>query len=207
MHDIGGTRLEAGEAEFDELEWGELESPLGETAELELTTELLEVSNEHELERFLGKLISRAGRPSLRLAASPMGWALGRILTAAARKVLPLVGGAAYGAVIEMAAPYGAQLASGAGQLLGLELEGLSHEDREFETARQFVRFASSAANEAAATPAAGSPRAAARAAVRAAAARHAPGLVPALGGQRDGRGARSGRWVRRGNSIVLIGI
>lgn len=36
----------------------------------------------------------------------------------------------------------GSNLASVAGSALGLELEGLSPEDREFEAAKQFVRFA-----------------------------------------------------------------
>ena len=43
----------------------------------------------------------------------------------------------------------GSQLATQAGQLLGLELEGLSEEDREFEASRQLVRLASSAAEQA----------------------------------------------------------
>jgi hypothetical protein len=39
--------------------------------------------------------------------------------------------------------PVGGKLASAAGRMFGLELEGLSAEDREFEVARRFVRFAS----------------------------------------------------------------
>jgi hypothetical protein len=213
MHDIGRTQLEAetefGETEFGEMGYaGEFESSLGETAELELTSELLGVSNEQELEQFLGNLLSRAGGALRQFAGSPTGRALGGLLKDAARKALPAVGHAIGG-------PTGSQFATQAGQILGLELEGLSLEDREYEAARQYVRFATEAARAASAAPAGGSPLAAARAAAAAAASQHAPGLAPALGGPppagsphaSGGRGARSGRWVRRGNTIVLTGI
>src|SRR4029077_13938322 len=75
----------------------------------------------------------------------------------------------------------GARLAQQAGSLLGLELEGLSPQDQEFEAARQFVRFASAATKHAAAAPRNVAPQTAARAAAVAAAQHHAPGLARAL--------------------------
>ena len=68
-------------------------------------------------------------------------------------------------------------LAQQAGSLLGLELEGLSPPDQEFETARQLVRFAGSAYRHAAWAPRNMSPSAAARSAAARAARRYAPGL------------------------------
>ena len=49
-----------------------------------------------------------------------------------------------------LGAPIGSGLASIGRRALGLELEGLSHEDQEFEAAKRFVRFAGEAVNNAA---------------------------------------------------------
>ena len=103
-------------------------------------------------------------------------------------------GGPAGGAI-------GGKLASAVGRIFGLELEGMSGEDQEFEVARRFVRLAASAAQKAAA----------ARSAVAAAARRHAPGLLsPSVGGTLStaygGGRARWGRWVRRGRKIIVLG-
>ncbi len=45
------------------------------------------------------------------------------------------------------------KLASAAGRMFGLELEGLSVEDREFEVARRLVRFALTATKNALSAP------------------------------------------------------
>ncbi len=77
--------------------------------------------------------------------------------------------------------PFGATLGSHlvaiAGSRLGLELEGLSREDQEFQIARRLVRFVE-AALRGAARAAERDPEAAARRALAAAAARLAPGLA-----------------------------
>ena len=142
---------------------------------------------------------------------------MGGILKDAAKRVLPAVGraieqrfGGATGANV------GAQVVKAAGQYLGLELEGLSPEDQEFEAAKSFVRFAGEAAKNAAGAPAGTSPEAAAQAAVVRAARRYAPGLLSPglLSNTPDpssaNPGARlipagSGRWVRRGRNIILV--
>ena len=133
------------------------------------------VTDEQELDQFLGKLISKVSRTAGSIIRSPAGKALGGILKGAAKKALPIAGpavgtyfgGPAGGAI-------GGKLASAAGRIFGLELEGMSGEDQEFEVARRFVRLAASAAQKAAA----------ARSAVAAAARRHAPGLLsPSVGG------------------------
>ena len=179
---------------------------------LELAAGLLEVQNEQELDRFLGNLVSRAGQAVGRFVSSPTGQALGGLLKGAAKQALPIAGAALGGYVGGPAgARIGGQLASAAGQMFGLELEGLSSEDREFEVAKGFVRFAGEAVKNATASAAGADPRATATAAAVAAARRYAPGLLTPTTGGADGpagiagRG-RSGRWIRRGNRIVLFG-
>lgn len=76
-------------------------------------------------------------------------------------------------------AQWGQKIASAGGQLLGLETEGLSHEDESFEVAKQYVRFAADDVKNAAAAPAAGDPRNIAQAVATKAAQKFAPGLLP----------------------------
>src|SRR3954447_26680973 len=90
MHDIGQTSLET-ETEFEsELEsegGGELgESFLSDEQEIELASELLEVTDEQELEQFLSNLISTIGGAVGQFARSDTGRALGGVLKDAARQ-------------------------------------------------------------------------------------------------------------------------
>ena len=198
---------EAGEAET----YGEAETGVFSPAqEMELASELLEVSDEAELDRFIGSLIRKAGSAVGKFVKSPIGRAVGGVLKSAAKQVLPMAGGA-LGAFVggPLGAKIGSGLASAAGQALGLELEGLSQEDREFEAAKQFVRFAGDTVKNAVSAPPATPASAAAQKAALAAAQRHAPGLLQSngmRGGSSEGMArGRSGRWIRRGHSIVLI--
>ena len=212
MHNIDRLVAYEPESEYYESVVGEEEGAF-ETDEVfnedelnEWAAELLEVSNEEELDRFLGGLIRGAGNAIGSFVKSPTAQALGGILKGAARQSLPVIGsaigghfGGATGSQI------GGRLASAAGRIFGLEAEGLSPEDRDLEVARQFVRFASTAVQNAAAG--AGDPRQVATDAVATAARNYAPGLIaprPDASGSRP-RG-RSGRWIRRGNRIVLMG-
>jgi hypothetical protein len=185
----------------------EVASPFGELQELELATELLEITSEAELEQFLGNVLSAVGGAARRFARSDTGQALGGILKDAARQALPVVGQAVGQWVSpRYGGPVGQTVATQAGKWLGLELEGLSGEDRDFEIARQFVRFAG-AASQAAANDGASAPGPeAARAAAISAARKFAPGLVPMLRGRSGINWPRSGRWVREGRTIVLYG-
>ena len=224
MHDIGRTQLEFGHGELGEFgelgesafgefgetgEYGEFgeSSPLTETQEIELASELLEVASEEELEQFLGNLIGTVGGALGRLARSDTGQALGGILKNAARKALPVVGKA----VGQWISPtrggeWGARAGRAAGDLLGLELEGLSQEDREFEAARQFVRFAATTTRGALMAPPSIPARTAATTAATTAARMYAPGLLTRLPGRSGRLWPRQGRWMRRGRSIVLFG-
>jgi hypothetical protein len=189
----------------------------GEVPETDLALELLGVSTEQELDQFLGTLVNRAAGAIRNFAKSPTGQALTGIAKSAVGQALPVVRRAVRGWA---RAGFGERGGRAAGDLLGLELEGLSQEDREFETAQALVRWTADAARRAAATPAQGPPARAAKAAAVAAAQRLAPGLAPVLnrmpvpGADADGSAPpaqsgsqeQSGRWVRRGNTVVLHG-
>jgi hypothetical protein len=175
------------EAEAEsERYWGEM--PLSEGEEMEQAAALLDVRNEQELDHFLGNLISKVGKGISGFANSSVGKALGGALKKVAKAALP-VAGTALGSLVGGPAGgmLGGKLASAAWNMFGLELEGLSGEDREFETARRFVRFAHSAAKHAARSPRRGNPQQAARAAVMKAAQQHAPGLLSTQGGRHHG--------------------
>jgi len=210
-----------GETESYETEFQE--TGLQEAEEMELAAELLEITNEAELDRFLGKLIRRVGRTFGRVLR-PLGRAIGGVLKPLAKVALPIAGkalGTFFGGPV--GGMVGGRLASAAGQMFGLELEGLSGEDREFEVARRYVRFASAATRNALSAPQTGNPYAIARAAAAAAARQFAPGLVgtvPGVAGVSDAYpptisdngvipagSRRRGTWIRRGRRIILLGV
>ena len=87
----------------------------------------------------------------------------------------------------------------------------MPQEDREFEGAKQFVRFAANTVKNATSSPASGNPAAAVQAAATAAARQFLPGLLTqASGGVGTGIAAgrgQTGRWLRRGSKIVLYGV
>lgn len=227
MHDIdrtmGRTKMEAyeldefqaegeGEAEeeYGEGEMGEGEGELvGEDELDELTSELLSVNSEAELEQFLGGLVKSVGSRVGQFVRSPVGQQLGGMLKNVARQALPVVGQAIGNRIAPgIGGDIGRTIATGAGQIFGLELEGLSHEDRDFEIAKQFVRLAADAAQAAAHAPAGQSAAATARKALDEAAQRFAPGLLSGRSGaQAAAPSGASGTWVRRGQTIVLHGV
>ncbi len=209
----------AGEGETFEVFQGE--GIFNEAQEAELAAELLEITNEGELDQFLGKLVRKVGQ----FAKSPMGKALGGVLKGLAKKALPLAGTALGGMVGgPLGAKIGQGLASAAGNAIGLEGE-FSQEDREFAGARQFVRIADQTARQMA-MGTRGDPRTAAQRAMMRSVRMSAPGLLqgqsfggygpPAqeaggyggYGGSGGyGGGRQSGRWMRRGNRIVIVGV
>jgi len=187
---------------------------LGETEQMELASELLGVTNEAELDRFLGDLINRAGQAVGKFIKSPEGQAIGSALKGAAKQVLPAIGSAVGGYLGgSTGAKLGGDAAAAAGRAFGLELEGLSGEDAEFEIARRFVNFAGDAVKNMALAPPGMDPRSAARSSAAAAARAYAPGLLSSAAGAMGPQaplppsGGRSGRWLRRANKIVLYGV
>lgn len=180
----------------------------------------------------IGSTASGAARAIGDFSRTPTGQALVGVLRNAAKEALPAIGtavGTRYGG------PLGGQLGGLAGQglgaALGLELEGLSHEDQHFEVAQGIVRLAGDAAQKAAAMRVtAGTPQQKAKVAFIEAAKTYAPGLIRPVGrngnggngrqgsedagygggsGRREQHGKRrhSGRWVRRGETLVLMGL
>jgi hypothetical protein len=213
MHDIDRTQLESPSFEQGQ-ELGERETtestpetPLSESQEIQLATELLEVANERELEQFLGNVFSKVGSAVGSFVRSDTGRALGGILKDAAKQALPAIGrGVGQWISPDRGGDIGADAGQLAGRILGLELEGLSNEDREFEISRQFVRFVAAAARRAATARQTLPALAFARQAAAAAARTYAPGLLPRLQGRGSLVWPRGGRWVRRGRTIVLYG-
>jgi hypothetical protein len=102
------------------------------------------------------------------------------MLKSAAKTALPIAAGAlgtAFGGPV--GGMIGSQLGSAASNLFELELEGLSNEDKEFEVARAYVRFANNAIRNAARNPRRRYyPRQVARNAYLKAARRYAPGFL-----------------------------
>jgi hypothetical protein len=186
-----------------------------EADEMQLAAELLGVSNEQELEQFFGSLLSRVSGAASGFLKSQAGQQITGLLKSAAKQALPKLGGAIgnhFGG--STGAQIGSTLATNAGQLLGLELEGLSNEDREFAVARQFVRFGNDAVQRAAQS---GYSARDARAAYLDAARQYAPGYAtPDRFGSGSGTGSSSslpnplahfatrGRWMRRGRTLIL---
>ena len=225
MHDIDRTlmELESGIDEYpalqqseyeyaddDEYEYGQYYETSGvfnDAEEMELAAELLEAESDEELEQFFGDLIKKVGKKVGKAVKSSTGRSLGNLLKGAAKKALPIAagavgtifGGPAGGAVAS-------KLASSAGHLMGLELEGLSPEDQEFEVAKKVVKFAGEAAKKAAKAPTGMPAKNVAKAAVVSAAKKHIPGLLkPSIPVANVGFTQQSGRWFRDGNKIVLV--
>jgi len=189
------------------------ESPFSEAEEMELAAELLGVSNEQELDQFIGKLIKKAGGAIGKFVKSPIGRQLGGIIKGAAKTALPMLGSAVGNMLLPgVGGMIGGKLASAAGGMLGLELEGLSQEDQEFEVARQLVRFGGATVSNAAGIPPTMPPQQVAQTAAATAAQQYAPGLLNPNANAPEQRRCRcnrkhSGRWIRRGNNITLIGV
>jgi hypothetical protein len=202
------------EASDEEQEADDGEAPFDDAESMELAAELLETADDQEMEQFFGRLIRKAARAAGGIARSAAGKALGPVLTNLARTALPTIGAGLGNFVVPgLGGVAGGKLASAAGRMFGLELEGMSPEDQELEVAKRVVNLAGAAAQQVARAGTAGPPNVVAKNAVMMAARRHAPGLA----GRRGARGippygvpstgARTGRWVRRGRRIIILGL
>ncbi len=208
--------------------------PLPEAMEDELASELLEVGSEQELDHFLGSLFKKVASTVGKVIKSPVGQALGGVLKQVAKKALPIAGGA-LGSFVggPLGGMVGSKLASMTGSAFGMESEGLSPEDRDYELARRYVRLAGHAAKRAAVAPPYLNPVTVAKSAVVDAAKRFAPGLLAPLADLAAAAAARpipppayapsaypappavtaplthrrQGKWIRRGRHIVLLGV
>jgi len=196
-----------------EGEIGHNEGTFNEVTEMELASELLSVQSEAELDQFLGKLFKKAAGAVGKFAKSGLGKSLGGMLKGIAKKALPIAGGALGTFLLPgVGTAIGGALGGAAGNLFELELEGLSPEDREFEVARAYVRFAGNAARRASRMNNMGG-KDAARTAIMHSARRYAPGLLAR--NRRDYHNQynqynysdQSGSWRRDGDRIIIEGI
>jgi len=175
--------------ESQEISGEVLEALFNEADEIALAAELLEVSNEEELQQFLGKLIKKAGRFVGNVVKSPIGKAIGGVLKNVAKVGLPVAGGA-LGTFL--GGPVGGMVGRKLGSFVGSQLEQENFElqqEQEFEMARQFVRTAGAAlryANRPGMLR--GNPRVVARTAVWRASRRFAPYLATNFRQRRSGR-------------------
>lgn len=228
---MNGQFLEIGESDYEnellafdrEEEGGDFEAGFDsrqfagsdrESDEIELAAELLSVSDEQTLDEFFGAFL-RGARGLLR---SPAGQKLKDLLRNTARNALPLAGqalggffenGNAQAAAAQDAGDAGSESDADAGELFGIETEGLSPEDRDLEVARRVVRLAGDAARRLSNAPS-GDPMRAARRAIIGAAQRHAPGLASRLrnaGPARNRSITATGRWIRHGSTIVILDV
>jgi hypothetical protein len=182
----------------------------------ELAHELLTVASDEEMDQFLGKLVRGAWRGIRRFSNSRQGrnirGAVTRGLKRFGRKVVPTIGrnvgdyfGSRYGG------PRGGHYGGRAGQAAGnwlvdrfgwnREFEFLSPEEQELELAKKVVKVAKTAAKvarklgQSSRMP----PKAVAKKAIKTAIRKH-------LGTKKLPGSQNSGRWVRRGNRIVIMG-
>jgi uncharacterized protein (DUF697 family) len=195
------TAFESESFEFGGSGGGEVGSLLTEAEEVELAMELMAVTNEAEMEQFLGNVFKKAWS-GIKKIAKP----LGGVLKSVAKKALPFVG-SALGSFIPIpgvGTALGGALGTAVSKALELEYGELESEEAEFEMARRFVRIAASAAQQAGAAPQTGDLMSAANRAVVDAARQHLPGAdLRALGASTD---RLSGRWFRQGANIVVVG-
>jgi hypothetical protein len=131
-------------------------------SEMEYGATLLEAHVARELPRFLVKLVMDSGPAGRAALRGPTGRALLPALNWVARQAMPRDS---------------ADLKRKSAGIFGLELEGLSPEDKEFELARHLVRLLR-AVIDAVLAPGPGEPALRVRAALALAARRHAPGLL-----------------------------
>lgn len=167
---------------------------LEEGAEIELAAELLETTDEPRRRPFLEGLMAQVASASGYALPPPLAARLRHLLARNAERVFPL----ARSSSVPGGTPAGAiRLMPEAGHLLGLELEGLSPEDQEFEAARGFIRLAAQAVRNAVRPGGAASADSRVNQAFESAARHLAPGLSSAAG--------HEGRWIRRGRTLVLL--
>jgi hypothetical protein len=211
-------------------EWEGDEESLTPQEEMEAASDLLGANNEFDVQNVVGNVLKKAVRRNGAFLKKGVAGQLGGALKGVAMQAVPGVARAISGGddsdpTIRTARD-AIQLARSAGKLFGLEFEGMSPEDKEFEAARRVVKLASAAGARAAQASRTGAPASQiARTAMVDAAKEHAPGLLARPGQDRNGASGQdsrrngdpsaagagtakraSGRWIRKGSHILLIG-
>jgi hypothetical protein len=152
---------------------------LSEAEEMELAMELLGVSNEDEMEQFLGKMFRGIGR-GLKKVGRFVSRKVFPVLGKAFKGLAPMLGGA-LGSLIPIpgvGTALGTALGSAVSKALEMELGEFESEEAELETARRFVRIAAATAQQASAAPPDANPESAVRNALLAAVRAHVPAFA-----------------------------
>ncbi len=212
MHNLDRTSYEMSDEAFQygefgsdtELPGGTFDRPFSEAELDELATELLQVRDEAELDQFLGSLLGKAAKAFGRFVKSPAGQRLKGILKDALKAAVPVLGGVATSMF-----PAGA-----IGTLVGgaikseLDWEGLPGERQDIEAAKKVIAIAGSAAREIEHDLAPDAPKQAVDEKVQTVAQQHGVATPPpAQDMPAPAEPPTSGRWIRRGRSIVIEGL
>jgi uncharacterized protein (DUF697 family) len=197
------------EAEFEQTYESEFENAFSEDEIDALAAELLEITDEEELDLFLGKLFKKAWK-GIKKVGRKVVRPLGRVVKGMAKKALPVLGGAlgSFIPVPGVGTAVGTALGSALSRTFEMEFEGMDADQQEFEMARRFVKVAGATARKAALAPPTADPIAAVKAAALSAMKKQSQGDASKLGSRiQSGMGSkRAGRWERRGRTIVLYG-
>ena len=209
----GVDDAETGDEFAYEYEYGASSELEADGAQDALAYELMTVSDEAEMEEFLGKLMGAASRRLKKLGRRALPKLL-PLLKGPARGLLalamPLLGSAAGSVVPGAGTLIGGMAGQKLGQLLGGEMEDASDDEAKVELSRKLVNTVTDAVNRAVEDPtSAAQPVAAARDALVGAMQANLPSGVREAMSKRRGAhgGGRSGRWIRSGRKIILLGV
>lgn len=196
----------------EESEWDNGGDVLSEGEAIDLAQELMNVTSEAELEEFLGglfKKIKRGIRAVGRAALPIAGNFLKRHGASLLKRALPLVGSAVGSIVPGAGTLAGGALGGALSQLMPGETSYESDYEAKLDLSKRLVQTVANAAAQTAKDPSAAYDASAA--AKRALAAQVQATLPPAVRqalrtGGRHHRRPSSGRWIRQGNQIIILG-
>lgn len=204
MHSFDSTANEIMEQITGETNWSQENENEFSDNEVDLASELLSLSTDSELDQFLGGFIKKVAGAAGKVLSGPAGSLLTGGLKNLARRVLPMAGGALGNLIMPgVGGAIGSKLAGMAGSALGLEVGSMSADEMQEEVAKRLLRTARQSAEQTIRELQGGAdPQTAVTNALATAVRRNLPGVV---GESASATGRRqSGRWVRRGNSIIL---
>jgi len=201
MHDLDRLTHDLDEGSYDGRFPDELDNRF-ELAVVRDATRLLEMTSQAELDTLLDGVLRTAARAAgaglSPTAARAVAVATKRGLRGLGRAVLPVAGRSFDAWVRPGGGSQGTAETLRVSRLLGLPVEGLSTEDREYEIATAYVRFAHVAADRAFRLARSSPPQAAVDRALSSARREAFPALRPRV---------RRGRWRRRGAQVVVEGL
>lgn len=203
------AEMEEGYPEESEWDTGDV---LSEGEAIDLAQELMNVTTEADLEEFLGGLFKKIKRGirAVGKAAMPIaGNFLKRHGASLLKRALPLVGSAVGSIVPGAGTLAGGALGGALSQLMPGEMSYENDYEAKLDLSKRLVQTVANAAVQTAKDPSAAYDASAA--AKRALAAQVQATLPPAVrqalrAGGRRLRRPSSGRWIRQGNQIIILG-